>query len=993
MFLEHQPGKATLNILKMARPEISFELRNTIHQAVKTKQAVSKNGIEFNPDKIRSTNRIVNLEVVPLHAEGEEPLLMVVFTMQQFEIAEQANDTGNNESVSKDRRIKKLEAELTAARTAMSSIIHDQEAAFEELQSANEEIVSSNEELQSLNEELETSKEEIESTNEELTTSNYELLARNQQVEELYIYYEAILATVQEPMLILDKDIRIKSANKSFYKIFHVTEVECIGISLFSLGNNQWNIPRLRELLEEIVPRNIRVHNFEVEHTFPVIGRRIMLLNAHRIIHQGKNEELIVLTIIDISEVRKLAIEIQVKEKKALEKQLETEKRALKFFEDSNKRYDMMLMNSPFAFAILKGGNMVISLANDSIKEAWGKGKQIEGKPLLEVLPEIKEGPFPALIDQVFRTGIPYQGYELLVPMVRNGKLENAYFNMVYQPYQEADETISGVTVIAYEVTSHVVTKEELIEAKINAEKKTQIAEEAMNSKQQFLSNMSHEIRTPMNSIIGFTKVLLRTDLTEKQKEYLNAIKLSGDTLIELINDILDLAKVDSGKMIFAQTPFNMLSSVSAILHLFDKKTQERNTELVREFDLRIPNILLGDSLRLRQIIMNLMSNAVKFTSGGKITVRVRLLKEEKEKVTVEFSIQDTGIGISENKMEKIFENFQQASASISKKYGGTGLGLAIVKQLVEAQGGTIKVQSELEMGSVFSFVLSFLKAETLLKDEEKEELNIEFKNIKTLVVEDIPLNQLLMKTLLEDFKFECDIASNGKIAIEKLQNKSYDIILMDLHMPEMNGFETAQYIRNTMRSDIPIIALTADVTTVDLKKCEAVGMNDYISKPVEEWELYTKMVGLVNKSASLIPFLTKQKASIREEAMQEKSENEKSKYIDLTYLRQRTKSSPKLMTEIIELFLEQTPELISSIKKSLRNKDWNLLYKAVHKLIPSFAIMGISSKFEKIARHIQGNAEKQENTFEIPELVKQLEMICMRACEELTKELHRLKE
>ena len=993
MFLEHPSGKATFNILKMARPEISFELRNAIHQAIKTKQAVSKNGIEMNPDKSGTTIRTVNLEVMPIHAEGEELLLMIVFTAHQMDITEQSNNPGTIESPAKDRRIKKLEAELNAARSAMSSIIHDQEAAYEELQSANEEIVSSNEELQSLNEELETSKEEIESTNEELTTSNYELLARNQQVEELYNYYEAILSTVQEPMLILDKDIRIKSANKSFYKIFHVTEEECIGISLYNLGNNQWNIPRLRELLEEIVPKNIRFHNFEVEHTFPVIGRRIMLLNAHRIIQQSKNEELIVLTIIDITEVRNLAIELQVKETKSLEKQLEAEKRALKFFEDSNKRYNMMLIHSPFAFAILKGKNLVISMANDSIKEIWGKGKRIEGKPLLEILPEIKDGPVPNLLDQVFTTGIPYQGHEFLMPLVRKGKLENVYFNMVYQPYQEADETISGITIIAYEVTTHVITKEELIEARNNAEKKTQLAEEAMNSKQQFLSNMSHEIRTPMNSIIGFTKVLLRTDLTVKQKEYLNAIKISGDTLIELINDILDLAKVDSGKMTFEQTPFNMLASVSAILHLFDKKTQEKNSELIKEFDHRIPEILLGDSLRLRQIIMNLMSNAVKFTSGGKITVRVRLLKEDEEKVTIEFGIEDTGIGIPENKIGKIFENFQQASASISKMYGGTGLGLAIVKQLVESQGGSISVISELEKGSTFSFILSFLKAETIVKEEKKTVLKVEIKNIKVLVVEDISLNQLLMKTLLDDFGFECDIASNGKIAIEKLQTKSYDIILMDLHMPEMNGFEATEYIRNTMHSKIPIIALTADVTTVDLKKCEDVGMNDYISKPVEERAMYSKIVRLVNTSSTLNPFLAKQNAIMKAEAIQETSAHEKAKSIDLTYLRNHTKSEPKLMMEIISIYLEQTPALISSMKQSLQDKDWKLLYKAVHKLVPSFAVMGISSYFENMARNIQENAGKQQNTQEIPEFAKQVEKICMQACEELKEEFRRLKE
>jgi CheY-like chemotaxis protein len=486
----------------------------------------------------------------------------------------------------------------------------------------------------------------------------------------------------------------------------------------------------------------------------------------------------------------------------------------------------------------------------------------------------------------------------------------------------------------------------------------------------------------------------LRTDLSAKQKEYLNAIKISGDTLIELINDILDLAKVDSGKMIFEQTPFKLLASVSAILHLFEKKIQEKNSELVREYDQRIPEVLLGDSLRLRQIIMNLMSNAVKFTSGGKITVRVRMLKEDEEKVTIEFGIEDTGIGIPENKLEKIFENFQQASAGISKMYGGTGLGLAIVKQLVESQGGSISVKSQIDKGSTFSFILSFLKTKAILTtDTEKKELDIELKNVKALVVEDISLNQLLMKTILDDFGFECDIASNGKIAIEKLQAKSYNIVLMDLHMPEMNGFETTEYIRNTMHSKIPIIALTADVTTVDLKKCEAVGMNDYISKPVEERSLYSKMVGLVNKSAPFKPFSAKQNVIFIKEEIQEKPSYEKAKYTNLTYLRHRTKSEPILMMEMISLYLEQTPVLISSMKQSLKDQDWNLLHKAVHKLIPSFAIMGIGSNFENLARKIQEDAGIQQNTDELPELVKQVEKVCMQVCEELKEAYRSIKE
>ncbi|RTY95402.1 response regulator, partial [Flavobacterium bomense] len=368
-------------------------------------------------------------------------------------------------------------------------------------------------------------------------------------------------------------------------------------------------------------------------------------------------------------------------------------------------------------------------------------------------------------------------------------------------------------------------------------------------AKQPFVSKMSHEIRTPMNAIIGFTKVVLKTDLTEKQKEYLSAIKLSGDALIVLINDILDLAKVDAGKMTFECVPFKLASSISAMLHVFETKIQEKNLELVTEYDNNIPEVLLGDPVRLHQIILNLVSNAIKFTSKGKITVSVRLFDEDEESTTVEFAISDTGIGIDEIKMETIFDNFQQATSGTSRLYGGTGLGLAIVKQLVEPQGGTVCVKSKINEGSTFSFTLNFPKTDFVTQFEtEKEEIEMGIRNIKVLVVEDMPLNQLLMKTLLDDFGFERDIAENGAIALEKIKEKTYDIILMDLQMPVMNGFEATEYIRNTMNSTIPIIALTADVTTVDLAKCKAVGMNDYIAKPVDERILYNKIIGLVKK-------------------------------------------------------------------------------------------------------------------------------------------------
>jgi len=572
---------------------------------------------------------------------------------------------------------------------------------------------------------------------------------------------------------------------------------------------------------------------------------------------------------------------------------------------------------------------------------------------------------------------------------IRDDKLTEVLFNG--SVYKDEYGKVIGVVVVARDITDHKRIEKELKDARLNAEsaakiaeeakeiaeKAKKIAEDAVKSKQQFLSNMSHEIRTPMNAIIGFTKVLLKSDLDPKQKEYLTAIKMSGDALTVLINDILDLAKVDAGKMIFEQTPFKMAASISAMIHLFETKIQEKNLKLIKKYDDKIPGVLVGDPVRLHQIILNLVSNAVKFTSKGEITICAELLDEDEVNATVEFSVTDTGIGIAEDRIEHIFENFQQATSETARLYGGTGLGLAISKQLVESQGGSITVKSKPEAGSVFSFVLPFRK--TNVKVELEKVMNILTSKVhkaKVLVVEDIALNQLLMKTLLDDFGFEHDIADNGRIAIEKLQKKSYDIILMDLHMPEMNGFETTEYIRRKMNSQIPIIALTADVTTADLTKCTAVGMNDYISKPLDEKLLYDKIIELLKNPKTDGPLPAK-----------------KPEYVDLTSLKSRTKGDRELMMEMIQLYIEQTPPLIKQMKQGVHDKDWGSVYSAAHKLIPSFSIMGMHQDFEDTAKKIQEHSGTQKHLEELNPLVLQLEEVCCEACKELEEEINSIKK
>ncbi len=545
----------------------------------------------------------------------------------------------------------------------------------------------------------------------------------------------------------------------------------------------------------------------------------------------------------------------------------------------------------------------------------------------------------------------------------------------------ELEERVKNRTQALEETLARIEKfQEELIASKNDAERAAKFAEEASLSKTHFLSSMSHEIRTPMNAILGFTKVMQGTDLTAKQKEYMNAIKMSGDILIVLINDILDLAKVESGKMTFLKSPFKLSACIKEVSQLFDSQLSGKKVKLEQEYDPSIPEVVLGDRVRLDQIILNLLSNAIKFTHQGKITLRVRLVTEDVKKASVEFSVSDTGIGIPANKLDSIFEKFEQASDKTAKIYGGTGLGLSIVKQFVELQGGTVSVKSKVNEGSVFTFTLPFEKTRASVHTKEKDEQEItpaqkaNLKDVKILVAEDEALNQLLIETILDQFGFQRDIAKNGKIAAELLQKNKYDIVLMDMHMPEMDGIEATKLIRAKISNSIPIIALTADVTTVDVDKCKAVGMNDYLSKPINEELLYAMINKYLKAPGS---------AKVKEQSTSKTATPVKHK-IDLQYLDTLTNGNLAGKEKFIRLYLEEVPRLVERMKQGLENSDWKGLRLAAHSLVPSFSLMGVDKKFEDITRTIERDAENEENLGELPALVAEIATVCIEVCEEL---------
>ena len=374
------------------------------------------------------------------------------------------------------------------------------------------------------------------------------------------------------------------------------------------------------------------------------------------------------------------------------------------------------------------------------------------------------------------------------------------------------------------------------------------VAEKAALSKSQFLSTMSHEIRTPMNAVIGFTHLLLQMNPREDQMEYLKMLKFSAENLLVLINDILDFSKIEAGKIEFEEADFSIKQLITNVRLASLQKATEKDIQLKLLIDQELPDVVMGDPVRLGQILTNLISNAVKFTKEGKVTVVASLNEKNKDYTTVDFEVTDTGIGIAADKLENIFESFTQASSDTTRKFGGTGLGLTITKRLLELMGSEINVRSELGKGSVFYFSLKLKNSSKQFIQGIKEESHFEtksLKGIKILIAEDNQINVILAKQYMKLWDVECDVAENGEIAYTLVQTNDYDMVLMDLQMPEMDGYQTTVAIRqlpNEKFKNLPIIALTASAM-LDIKdQAFVVGMNDYISKPFNPDELHRKI-------------------------------------------------------------------------------------------------------------------------------------------------------
>lgn len=377
-------------------------------------------------------------------------------------------------------------------------------------------------------------------------------------------------------------------------------------------------------------------------------------------------------------------------------------------------------------------------------------------------------------------------------------------------------------------------------------------------AKQIFLVNMSHEIRTPMNGIMGFARLLDGTLILDDQRESLQMIIKSADQLMAILNDILDFSRLEAGDIDFQNKPFPVKDTVHSIYRMMEHGAKCKGLELSYDIPDTLPEVMSGDAIRLGQILLNLTSNAIKFTEKGGVKISLKLLDEQGDRVSVAFNVHDTGIGIPPSKQQKVFDFFEQVNSDTSRRYAGTGLGLSIVKRLVELQGGEVFLDSVLGKGSDFYFTLHFLKVSGKLKREIlgagyslQQPTILNGKGVKVLIVEDNPINQLLVIKVLENQGYEITVAGNGRIALQAYEKQSFDIILMDLQMPELDGYETTRIIRKMRgkKGGIPIVAMTAHTIKGELEKCVSIGMNDYISKPFNSAELYKKIEMILKKA------------------------------------------------------------------------------------------------------------------------------------------------
>jgi len=495
---------------------------------------------------------------------------------------------------------------------------------------------------------------------------------------------------------------------------------------------------------------------------------------------------------------------------------------------------------------------------------------------------------------------------------------------------EDVDGSIFGVLIFQLAAGDGDTRNKKLIREKEEAEESNEI-------KSRFLARVSHEIRTPLNAIIGFVEQLQKTALNKQQRNFAGIVEKSSVYLLDLVNEILSFSRLESGEMKLDEVDFSLESLIEEIYNTLKVRAEEKKINFRYKMDEDLKIICLGDAFRLKQILMNLLSNGIKFTDFGIVELEVRLLEMKEDVVWTRFTITDTGIGIPREKLSEIFEEYKQASAGIARKHGGSGLGLTISKRLTGVMKGKLTVDSEMGKGSEFTVDIPLKKSTK--KYLTKDILHVDSKELsgkRALLVDDDAMNRALGQIILEGFNIRVDVVNDGKEALEVFKKGEFELVLLDIHMPEISGFQVADYIRNQVGDhEVKIIAVTADIVQEDEQMLARNQMDAVLIKPYKEINLYNRICQVLEVDTKIIL-----KESIELTTLGE----EKDVDVDLSELKAVTKGNDAFFNEMIDTFIENSQEGMQHIRQALENENWEEIREISHRLIPSYKHLKINA-------------------------------------------------
>ena len=773
---------------------------------------------------------------------------------------------------------------------------------------------------------LEAKAFELYETNEKLQKLNLELeakvLERSESLLRSQIQYKLLIQNLQSAVLLEDENRRIVITNDNFCKLFNIplSPDELIGIDCTTSAEQSKHLFKEPDKFVERIDYLLKNQIIEVKEELITTDDRILERDYLPIFSDEKY-------------LGNLWLYNDVTEQKSIQN----------LIQQSEEKYRGIMENMELGLMEVDNNDVIQKVYQRFCQLTGYQENELLGKKAADIL--LANEIFKGLIleqNENRKSGEP-GAYELPL-MKKNGELIWVIINGA--PIKDRYGNVTGSVGIHLDITERKRTQEALEEAKA-------IAEDARKSEKRFLANMSHEIRTPINAIIGMTHLLYDTKPNEKQAEYLSAINYSTDLLINLVSDILDISKIEAGEMKMSENTFNLKDLLNSTLQTFRIQAKTKNIELTFEYDEEISNEVIGDATFLSQIMLNLLSNALKFTKKGKIGIQVSLLCRLGEFYMTEFKVCDTGVGISEDEIDGIFDSFKQANSNIKANFGGTGLGLAIVKQLVNIHGGEITAESTVGEGTVFNFTLPLKDSgqKSKIVADLSNNISESWKNFMVLIVEDNEMNQKYVTGLMDKWGLKYRLASDKGEVLDLIETQTFDLILMDIILPDTDGYWLTKYIRSNEKNsnqNIPIIGLSATAMNEEIDQAYAVGMNGYITKPFRPDQLREALEETLQKITpkSKLPEVQVNTYNISE---------------NLRHLYGDDKEYARVM---INLFIKTVPLEIERIRTLMKEKNCDALGKLTHQIKPSFSMVGfpeLTEELQKIEKTIKGGAKFED--------------------------------